>query len=114
VAGHVPYETIADVLLPGYSATATVSDTGSATEAWETNYTRPREWDAWSAGYEEKSVRLTTGTMLVAVVVIGMLGTVLIGGVYCVRAYRSGNTSRYGRGGKGTDDTDPLLEDSPP
>ena len=83
------------------------------TEPWENNSTVSRDWDA-EAGYEQRIAGMTTGAMLLAVVVIGVVGTVLIGGVYSVRAYRSRNTSRYGRRDKKLEDTDPLLEASPP
>jgi len=49
-----------------------------------------------------------------SVVVIGLIGIVLIGVVYCVRAYCPGSFSRSRRGYQKADDSDPLLETPPP
>lgn len=52
---------------------------------------------------------------LTAVVILGLIGVVVVGGIYCVRSYWPARFTRYGRAGyKKTDDTDPLLETPPP
>jgi len=66
------------------------------------------------AGYGVSDAGQITATTLVIVVVIGLIGVVTIGGVYCARAYCSGSFWRYGRGYKKMEDTDPLLENQPP